>query len=402
MPVRPVKGSNQSILRAHNERLVLTLLRNHGALSKSQIAKMTGLSAQAAGVIMGHLEAEGFLRRESPRRGRVGQPSVPMSVLAEGAYFLGLKIGRRVTEMVLIDFHGKPVRQVSQPHFCPTPEGTITFALEAVAELLETLDETSRERIAGLGVATPFQLWEWAEQIGAPKETIASWRDQDIGKRLRERFPWPIYLQNDASAACGAELAFARPPEENFLYFFIGSLIGGGVVLNGSLYTGSQGNAGALGSMPVVLADGPGCRTVQLIDVASISSLERKMTDAGVPLAGMRDSTSRWQVPENVLAEWIAEAGEGLAQAILSACAVIDFEAVIIEGGFPSDICARLAASARDRLVTVTHRGIDLPSIRQGAVGANARTLGAASLPLFERFLLSPRTLAASQIGSDS
>ena len=392
---RLTRGSNQSALRAHNERLVLTLLRNRGALSKSQIAKMTGLSAQAAGVIMKHLETEGFLSRGKPRRGRVGQPSIPMSAAADAAYFFGLKIGRRVSEVALINFMGEPVRQLSQAHFCPTPNSTVAFAEEAASSIAADLEPAARERIAGLGVATPFQLWEWAEQTGAPEETIASWRHQDIGSRLSERFDWPIFVQNDASAACAAELAFGHPAERNFLYFFVGSLIGGGVVLNGSLFTGSLGNAGALGSMPVSRQDG---ERVQLIDIASIASLERAMAAEDISPSAIRDSVLHWRVPEEIMGRWIDDAGDAIAQAVLSACSVIDFETVIIEGSMPSDIRAKLTARIDSALSSLNHRGIDLPTIREGLVGANARVIGAASLPLFERFLLFPQSLAATNV----
>jgi DNA-binding transcriptional ArsR family regulator len=89
-----LRGSNQSGMRDHNERLVLSLLRQHGALAKSDIARITGLSAQTISVIMRALEQDGLLLRGEPVRGRIGQPSVPMHLNPEGALFLGLKIGR--------------------------------------------------------------------------------------------------------------------------------------------------------------------------------------------------------------------------------------------------------------------------------------------------------------------
>ena len=46
----------------------------------------------------------GELSRGEPQRGKIGQPSIPMSLNPDGAYFLGLKIGRRSAELVLIDF----------------------------------------------------------------------------------------------------------------------------------------------------------------------------------------------------------------------------------------------------------------------------------------------------------
>ena len=57
------RGSNQSGMRAYNERLVLSLIRQTGALAKAEIARRTGLSAQTVSVIMRALEADGLLLR---------------------------------------------------------------------------------------------------------------------------------------------------------------------------------------------------------------------------------------------------------------------------------------------------------------------------------------------------
>src|SRR6185312_12448109 len=98
------RGTNQSGMRDYNERLVLTLVRQHGSLAKTEIARVTGLSAQTISVIMRGLEEDGLLVRGAPVRGKVGQPSIPMSLNPDGAFFLGLKLGRRSADLVLIDF----------------------------------------------------------------------------------------------------------------------------------------------------------------------------------------------------------------------------------------------------------------------------------------------------------
>ena len=102
-----LRGSNQSDMRDHNERLVLSLVRRFAALAKSDIARMTGLSAQTVSVIMRKLEQDGLLTRGERVRGKVGQPSVPMSIAADGAFFYGLKVGRRSADLVLTDFLGR-------------------------------------------------------------------------------------------------------------------------------------------------------------------------------------------------------------------------------------------------------------------------------------------------------
>ena len=60
------RGTNQTGMRDYNERLVLSLVRQHGALAKTDIARMTGLSAQTVSVIMRELEAERLLVRGAP------------------------------------------------------------------------------------------------------------------------------------------------------------------------------------------------------------------------------------------------------------------------------------------------------------------------------------------------
>ena len=107
------RGTNQAGMRAQNERLVLSLVRRHGALAKSEIARMTGLSAQTVSVIMRHLESDRLLKRGEPQRGRVGQPSVPMSLDPDGAFFLGAKVGRRSLDFALVDFTGGQVTRIA-------------------------------------------------------------------------------------------------------------------------------------------------------------------------------------------------------------------------------------------------------------------------------------------------
>jgi DNA-binding transcriptional ArsR family regulator len=175
-----LRGSNQSGMRDHNERLVLSLVRQHGALAKSDIARITGLSAQTISVIMRALEQDGLLLRGEPVRGRIGQPSVPMHLNPEGALFLGLKIGRRSADLVLVDFLGQVRATRRRTYRYPTPGGITSFVAEAVPGLLHSLPTALQGRVSGMGVAMPFQLWNWVQALGAPQIEMDAWRDRDI------------------------------------------------------------------------------------------------------------------------------------------------------------------------------------------------------------------------------
>lgn len=379
-------GTNQSGMRDHNERVVLSLLRQHGSLAKTAIARMSGLSAQTSSIIMRMLEADELLIREEPLRGRIGQPMIPMALNPEGAFFFGFKIGRRSADLVLIDFLGRIRSMRHTPYDYLAPAPIFRIAAEGMRDMLAELTPKQRERVAGIGIAAPFELWKWADAVGAPQEVLDQWRDCDIRARIQELCSFPAYLQNDMTAACGAELVFGQTKDINdFVYFYIGSFIGGGIVINGSLYPGRSGNAGALGSMPVFGNDGT---ARQLIDMASITGLERVVTTLG------RDPSPLWASPDDwgqmgpELDEWIDTAGKAIAQAVVASASVVDFEAAIIDGWMPEDVRARVVEAVQKHINTFRLEGLSLPSILAGTVGIHARSLGAASLPLADRFLL--------------
>lgn len=379
------RGSNQSGMRAHNERLVLTLLRRHGPMAKSEIARATGLSAQTVSVIMRALEQDGLLKRGDPVRGKVGQPSVPMRLASDGAFFLGLKVGRRSAELVLTDFMGRVRSRATRLHAYPEPGDIVRFAITQIAAIQDGLSPRERERIAGLGISIPFFLWDWAQHLGVPDQDMAAWRDADIRAEIERSTGLTVFLQNDATSACGAEIVFG-PYEgaQDFLYFYVGYFIGGGVVLNGKLFSG-HGNAGALGPSPVPDGKGGMC---QLLEVASLSVLDERLRDAGHQTAAMWESTEGWDFNRKVLEDWVALAAHGLAHAIASACSVIDFGAVRIDGWLPLGLRADLVEAVKEALARVDLSGLTIPDIEPGHIGPDARALGAASLPLSGRFLI--------------
>ena len=381
-----LRGSNQSGMRAHNERMVLSLVRQQGALAKTDIARISGLSAQTVSVIMRSLEQDGLLLRGEPIRGRIGQPSVPMSLNPEGAFFLGLKIGRRSVDLTLIDFLGRTRALRHRLYRYPTPDAVLDFVTEALPAVIAELPAALRGRVSGLGIAMPFQLWSWVEFIGAPQAEMDAWRTRDIQAEIAAVAAMPVYLQNDATAACGAELVFGTGEKpQNFLYFYFGSFIGGGLVLNGQLFVGRTGNAAGVGPMPV---PGPDGQMRRLLTVASISTLSAAMDAAGQPSGHLWEDPDHWQVSAPLLNAWIAGVAEGLASATLSAASLLEIEAVLIDGWMPAAVRAEIARQTEAAFNRLDLAGITPVAVREGTVGPQARSLGAAAIPLAQRYLL--------------
>ena len=156
-------------------------------------------------------------------------------------------------------------------------------------------------------------------------------------------------------------------------------------MLDGALRPGRTGNAGALGSMPVVTKINGGVAP-QLIECASIYQLERRLEGAGI------DASSIWATPEAWaefgihLEQWIEDVASALAYASAAAISVIDFEAIVIDGAMPSTLRNRLTERTAQIFASLDRRGLSEVKIVSGTVGADARAIGGGALPLIRNY----------------
>ncbi|HEY8578211.1 MAG TPA: ROK family transcriptional regulator [Devosia sp.] len=379
-------GVNQRGVRDFNERLLLTLLQRLGPTPGSELARITSLSPQTVSIILREMQAEGLIERGVPIKGKVGKPSIPMHLADGGVLSIGCKIGRRSTVLLLADFKGRVLHQQQLAYKYPLPGQIFDYIRSGVAAILEKCSETERRRICGIGIAVPFELWKWNELVGAPAEEFAAWKDVDFSTEIGKFSSLPVDVVNDATAGCQAEHIYGRGKEfSDYAYFFVGAFIGGGIVLNHSVYQGHQGNAGALGSLR---SFGPQGEAQQLIDTASIHLLEKRLMENGL------DPLELWKEPQDwgrfgrFVEPWLGRTAQELARASLSVCAVVDFEAILIDGAFPKDVKHSLVERTRRYLANQDMRGLIMPRIEAGSVGGNARALGAATNPFFGGYFM--------------
>ncbi|MEZ5721001.1 MAG: ROK family transcriptional regulator [Paracoccaceae bacterium] len=379
-------GVNQSGVRDHNERLILSLLQRGGALPGAEVARRIGLSPQTVSIILRKLENDAILRRGEPLRGKVGKPSIPMELNPDGVFGVGMKIGRRSADLVLLDLVGQVRNQIHTTYAYPLPDQVFGFLETGLDALFADLPAEMRARVCGIGLATPFELWKWNDLSGSAAEEFHRWANVDFAGEVARFTDLPVQVVNDATAACRAEHLFGRGKAfRDYAYFFIGSLIGGGVVLNRTVFEGNRGNAGALGS---IRATGPNGEAQQLVDVASLNLLEKRVKEAGFDPAGLWQMPQDWSRIQRFVDPWIGQTAQELAKASLSICSVIDFEAIVIDGAFPADVREELVKRTRRYLVNQDKRGLISPAVEAGAIGPNARGIGAASAPIFRQFLL--------------
>ena len=380
-----MRGGDSTGLRAYNERLMIAAIRQAGALSKAEIARTTGLSGQAATVIVNSLLDDGLLVKREKVRGRIGKPFTPVALNPEGAFSLGVKIGRRSLEALLVDFSGAVVASRSTPYPAPLPAETMALARETALELAGSLKPRLRDRIVGLGVAMPWVMYEWSDVLGLEREAIAAWREIDVAAELEAATGLPVSLYNDATAACAAEMiAGDRIDRTSALYIYLGTFVGGGVVIDGRLYRGKQFNAGALGSMPIDEAAGGG-RPRQLIHRASVIDLERALAAGGFDVSEMLSPEGAPEA-DAIFDAWLQRAVAALSRAVVTAMSVVDFEEVVIDGLLRPDWRRRVVEGVAGAYGRFDCTGLSPIEVATGSIGPPARVLGAALLPLIGRF----------------
>lgn len=377
-------GLSQSGVRDHNERLLLSLIQRHGGMPASDLSKRASLSPPTVSSILRGLEAEGLVARGEPVRGKVGKPSVPMHLAADGAFSFGLKIGRRSAELVLIDFTGVLRHERHLAYARPNPDEIFAFVEEGVAGITAALSVDHTRRICGLGVAAAFEMWNAMDE--SPDSAFSDWRGVDLRSYLQDRTGLPVLKLNDATAACQAEHTFGRGKEfRDYAYFFVGAYIGGGIALDNAVYEGRQGNAGALGSLRSI---GPNGESMQLVDMASIHQLELRLHEVDLESRQLWTDPDSWRALARYVDPWLGQTAQELAKAALSTCSVIDFEAIVIDGAFPSHVRDELVDRVRRYVSTQDTRGLIPPRIEAGSIGHKARAIGAATRPIGAQFML--------------
>lgn len=382
--LRP-RGSNHVGMRQFNERVVLQAIRLNGSLPKADLARLTGLTAQTIGLITTRLVDDDLLVKHDKVRGRIGQPSVPLALNPQGAFSMGIKIGRRSTEWLLVDFTGV----VCQRHTLHYDFPVAHTLLPAIGERLHALHQALgplRDRLVGIGVAAPFQLGGWHKMLGLSDADATEWDAIDLGAHIQTLTEVPVSFVKDTSAACMAELVAGRGRDlKSFLYLFVDTFVGGGLVINSHLHVGSHGNAGAVASLPTGLLNGH-TAPPQLVRYTSLWELEQRFIAQGLDPSAAYDERALSPPFHTETEAWLRQSVPALAHSVVSGSAFLDLKTVVMDGSFCRALLLRMIEATTEALKAYNWEGLWPVTVVAGNVGPDAGALGGALLPLHAHF----------------
>ncbi|MBU2117480.1 MAG: ROK family transcriptional regulator [Alphaproteobacteria bacterium] len=359
-----------------SERKVLDVIWRHGPIARIDIGPLTDLSTMSVTRIARELTEHGLLEEGVQRTGARGQPTRPLTVRADAACSAGLYFTNRQVQVGLIDLSGRLLAYETRPCDADSP-GEVARAAVDVIEAALARGVAPRDRMLGIGVALPGDFITDRRQINA-HEWFPGFRGQDLSAELQAVCPFPIVVENDAAcAALGERLVGIGQTLSSYFFCHIGHGIGGGLVLDGRLYRGSNGNAGMIG---VQFPNGRPRPSGQ--DLFATLSAE------GVPATDFADLEDLHPQDCPALRAWIVRAANQLRQGLWVTARIIDPDAIIIGGRLPRHLLQEIVARVDDASFCNEGALLPRPKVFASSLGPTAGVVGAAAVPLYERLLI--------------
>lgn len=409
----PRRGTNLPRMGDFNLTVILDAIRRSEAgLSRVELAQLVGLSPQTISNISRRLLDQKLIVEAGKEGTGPGKPRTILRLNPKGMYAVGVHLDPALITVVLLDLVGSVVEKRT---FVTPPSHEPGEIVQAIAECVEELLERSgvdRKLVAGLGVAAPGPIdLDRGAVVGPP--LLHGWVDVPLQDLVYRATGLPTTVDKDVTGAAVAEIWAGGPGGSgSFVFFYLGTGLGVGLVLSGEVYRGSSGNAGEIGHI-IVDPDGPLCSDGCGMRGTIGTALEPTVIVSEAVVAGIlpvlpENPTARdFQGAFARLAEMVRE-GEEAAIAIMRRKArnlawaasvvgnLVDVERMVFGGPFWEPVSQFvldvLPDMVNDLLATRGIHRVGLSGTRLGedvgAVGAACLVLERALAPRAERLLL--------------
>ena len=382
------EGSLASLRRLNRGR-VIDALREHGMISRAEIARRTGLSRSTVSSLVSELQSDGLVvEREEPGAAhgeQGGRPPILLAFDASAGAALGIDFGHSHVRVAVSDLSSNILAERAAPMDIDheAHEG-LDVALELIGEALDEAG-VERSRVIGAGLGLPGPVDQTDGVIGS-SAILPGWVGVAAGEEMRRRLDMPVSVDNDANLGALAELSHgAGRGATDLVYLKVSSGIGAGLILGGRLHRGAGGVAGELGHM-LVAPQGAVCRcgnrgcletaasTGALLDMLRRSHGELTVAEM-LRLAGDGDLGCR---------RVIADAGRVIGSAVAVVLNLLNPQRLVV-GGDLAEAGDLLLDGVRSSVrLAALPAAADAAAVVAGVLGERAQVLGALALAVGE------------------
>ena len=357
-----------------SERLLLDAARRLEPISRAALAGVTPLAQPSVHRNVESLLSRGLLQAGAPEKGLRGQPSPLITLVREALYSVGLCINADCVVVSLADMSCRVVEEVT----VRTPPLSRQATLQAVKDVIQRLlarHAVPRERLVGIGVGIAGFALPGGRQFNA-SEPLRDWSLVDLAPLLEEALGYPVLrIENSGgTAAVGEFLNGIGRTVKSFCYLAVEHGFGGGILIDGQLHRGMNGNAGEVS----------GCLTPEEMERRpALSTLLQALRSQGVAVDSIEDLRQRFDPEWPGVADWVDSVMPQLDRVLNALSVIVDPEVIVFGGQAPAGLCRMLIARAQfwDQS---TRYGVSLsrPRLVLSASNVDAAASGAAALLL--------------------
>ncbi|GGB41518.1 sugar kinase [Flexivirga endophytica] len=387
-------------IRRHNLSVVLRHVHLHGAVSRPDLARSTGLNRSTIGALVGDLVDLGMVTQRTPERHRDGAGRPPYLVVpcSDAVHVIAVDIDVARVQVAAVGLSGAVLGRVEW-RASGRDRSAVSVADRVAAASRDLTAATGGTRV-GIGVSLPAMI-DNPRGIAVYAPNL-QWSYEPVGDLLRERLGDHVVVGNDADLAALAEHRRGVAVGYTDVVYVLGRVgVGGGVIIGGELLRGSRGYAGEIGHMSVQ-ANGPVCHCGNrgcLEEYVGEAAILRAAGAAGIVSPEMDTLFDRAEAGDEVATEVVASIGQWLGRGLSNISHVLN-PAAIVAGGHLADVLRLAEPSLRIGLqrgmVTIGRAPITL---LQGQI-REAPLVGAAELA-YEQLLAAP-DLVTSFVHNDA
>lgn len=308
-----MRTGSKRLLRDLNQSIVLNLIVEQGLISRTDLARRSGLPAATITRIAHDFVEAGLALEITSEASSGGRRPVLLSINPSAGYVVGFKLRADNLIIAICDLNCAVVYTHERPL---DPNISPEYVIEAIVIALQgSLQAASilPERVLGVGIGLAGII-DSSRGI-CHYSSLLGWQDVELGPTLAAKIDLPVLIDNDVNALALGERYFGICRDiNNFLLVTIGQGVGLGIVVNGEIYRGSHGGAGELGHTTV-----DSSATALPCNCGKHGCLEAIASDEAIVNTGMAEQREKYCL-EDAMHILIMRAHEGdtIAQAAFS------------------------------------------------------------------------------------
>lgn len=321
-------------MRQMNRSLVLNCVRVEGPISRSEIARQSGLSAATVSGLTADLIQEGLIFEQRSGDSSGGRRPVLLSLKPDGGFVVGVKLMEDHLITVLTNLEAHILVDLNHPLSENNPQSVISDISKAVRDILHRSAIPS-EKLYGLGVGLAG-IVDQTQSI-LRYSPIFGWQGLPLASMLKESVGVPVFIDNDVNTVTLTEKWFGVAQNlDHFLMVTIGRGVGLGIVVNGRLYRG-QGGAGEFGHIvmdpqgPLCSCGNHGCLETFIADPHLVRKAQKILPLNQTP-ESVEDLHLLGRQGHSSVLEIYHEAGEMLGRGLANLINIFDPQMIILSG----------------------------------------------------------------------